>query len=158
MTNIRIILLLFLAACSTAQSLERLQRDHESIVAFLTSDPISDNKGRIFLYLAKDERRLVAVLRNKEEGYLIPQLLQDLLKHPKDQPLVIYADKVDEPIEEILSGIDYEVILIAYFVPQSSDYRYVQVNYSKNTREALREIEFRRIVPILLDSAKKLIH
>ena len=135
--------------------LEKAVKNYTYISGYEAHKPVLDDKGRLFIYLTTSDNTLVVgVLRNKKENFVIKDIYENITHSPKEKAIAWYGKKITN-VDEIINGVDYEVFIISYYHPQSERYRYIQVNWTKRTRETLEEIDLKRIFPILFDQVKK---
>ena len=148
-------IILFCISCATSEP-SSLIRDYSSTTGVLFNYPTLDETNRLFIYLQTDKGIITGVLDNQREAHIIRAINKDLEHIPLDSPIVFYGNKV-KGYQEVLEGIDYEVIGIVYYHTPSKQYRLTHVAYQKSTKEVLRDFSFSQIIPILLEQAKKLL-
>lgn len=107
------------------------------------SEPQLEAKGkRLFVYLKTPTGELVSCMaRNRERDAILAEL-RDLLVRGMDHNTFIYALHVDQPIDEIIGGIDYEIYAVGVWVPEAGKHRIVLTGYGDGIGGAFSNVSW----------------
>lgn len=84
---------------------------------------------------------VVCLARNREREDILEQL-QGLLMQGRDHSVYVYAQRVDGPIEEIMSGVDYEVYAVGVYVDDAKKNRVVVTGYGDSLLDAMKSVKW----------------
>jgi len=150
------VILLFAWLCSGCATTTVSQlASHPTLRGKLVAEPeLTEDNERLFIYLevesaVEGEKAVITCLaHNRREEKILIRLKQNLMK-AINEPVFIYAEKQNRPFEEIVKGVDYNVIAVAFYVEHAKDYRIVLTGYGEGLRSALTTMEWRQFVKIV---------
>lgn len=143
-------LLLLLVACRSPGVVDLAER-FEVLSGKLVAEPALEAGGtRLFLYIQleseveKKKSVRVCLAGNIGNKDILSNTRTLLLSAP-NEPVFIYASRIENNHEEIISGVDYYIHAIGVYVPAAQKYRVIQTDYSpvfdtKNWKRFLYQI------------------
>lgn len=84
---------------------------------------------------------MVCLARNREREDILEQL-QVLLMQSREHTVHVYAQEVTAPIDEIISGVDFEVFAVGVYVADAKKNRVIVTGYGDSLLEAMRSVKW----------------
>lgn len=116
------------------EGVEQLAKDYTHLKGRLAAPPVLDRGNeRLWLYLQVEKpveekvEIIVAVAENEEKEEILIELEKKL--RDTDEPIFIYGTEVKGRWQEYITGIDYDVYAIGYYMPEAKKYAIVITDY-----------------------------
>lgn len=89
--------------------------------------------------------KVVCVAINHERKEILAEA-QKLLALAVGKPLLIYASPVENPIEEILGGVDYQIYAMGIWIPAVERPRIILIGYGDSLMGAMQSVSWQQFL------------
>lgn len=159
-----LLIALLLVSCAKPPRDMKALTEYPTLVGKIVGEPVPEaGNKRLFIYLRveseveQSSEVFVCLAVNTERKDILIDLKARLMEGINEPVFIFGFPNESRHYEEIIQGVDFHVVAVGFWVPQTEKYSYRIANYSKTTREALRSMEWgnflKRIGKLAVDKA-----
>ncbi len=134
-----------LSGCFTSgrpSGAEQLAKNYTHIKGVLAAPPVLERGNeRLILYLLVEneieekEEIYIAIAENEEKEEILIEV--ELKLRNTNEAVFLYGEKVNGRWQEFISGVDFDVYAVGYYVPAAKKYQIVITRYGNNLMDTL---------------------
>lgn len=138
-------LVFLLSGCFTTgrpDSTDQLTKSYTHIKGVLAAPPVLERGNeRLILYLLVEnkieekETIYIAIAENEEKEEILIEV--ELKLRNTNEAVFLYGEKVTGRWQEFISGVDFDIYAVGYYVPAAKKYQIVITRYGNNLMDTI---------------------